>query len=98
MTTRQLSAICIQKLWRGHIFKKALPYALAQQRNIPIIHGPEWGAYPSDSELCFDDVEDNLEEDMWRHDWADNVDPPTEQYDFGDAADYWRHQELYGDC
>jgi len=53
MTSTQYSAVVkIQKLWRGHIFKKAR-YALAQERQITRIYGPQWGDYPSDSEFMY---------------------------------------------
>jgi len=65
------AAMIIQKTWRGYIFAKALPYALAQfvtqkewerkLREIKI-YGPEWGAPPTDSELEGSDDDD----DDWR--------------------------------
>jgi hypothetical protein len=56
MTTCTYSAaLTIQKIWRGYIFAKALPYALAQARSRKDmerkIHGPQWGDPPQDWEL-----------------------------------------------
>jgi len=49
------AALTIQKIWRGHIFAKALPYALAQARfhkdMEKRICGPQWGDPPQDWEL-----------------------------------------------
>ena len=49
------SALIIQKIWRGYIYSKALPYALAQARSLRdterIIYGPQWGDPPLDCEL-----------------------------------------------
>ena len=63
-STNYAAAILIQKIWRGHIFAKALPYALAQARSLKDmerkIHGPQWGDPPLDSELegDYDDGDD----------------------------------------
>ena len=65
------AAKIIQKTWRGHIFVKALPYALAQvvaqkewERKIRQIkiYGTEWGAPPTDSELEGSDDDDDWHE------------------------------------
>ena len=62
MTSYQYNAVVtIQKLWRAHIFKKM---ALSEKidRQIVNICGPEWGAYPSDSEfMCDSDYESDYE-------------------------------------
>ena len=56
MTTRTYdAALTIQKIWRGYIFAKALPYALAQARSWKAMEskicGPQWGDPPQDWEL-----------------------------------------------
>jgi len=62
MTSYQHNAVVtIQKLWRAHNFKKIV---LEQKidRQIVNIYGPEWGAYPSDSEfMCDSDYESDYE-------------------------------------
>ena len=54
-TLTYAAALIIQKTWRGHIFAKALPYALAQARSLKDmerkIRGPQWGDPPQDWEL-----------------------------------------------
>jgi hypothetical protein len=54
-TCTYAAALTIQKIWRGYIFAKALPYALAQARSRKDmerkIHGPQWGDPPQDWEL-----------------------------------------------
>ena len=54
-TLTYAAALIIQKTWRGYIFAKALPYALAQARSLKDmerqIHGPQWGDPPQDWEL-----------------------------------------------
>jgi hypothetical protein len=58
------SAVTIQKGWRAFLKSRALAFALHQQRtnNAIVIYGPEWGAYPSDSEFMDDSDEEYYEE------------------------------------
>ena len=97
------AAMIIQKTWRGYIFAKALPYALAQvvaqkewERKIRQIkiYGTEWGAPPTDSELEGDDDDD--EESV--HNWWEECQTfeDSEEYDASDVADYWREKTF--DC
>jgi len=85
------AAITIQKLWRGHIFKKALPFALRQAANEVIIYGPQWGDCPLDSEWM--DCESDCESDCEEHPCWD-VCPELEMYDEGDVAEYWHEQQF----
>ncbi len=93
------AALIIQKTWRGHIFAKALPYALAQvslqkkPKKCQIkIYGPQWGDPPLDWELegnewDFEEPPHNCGEYQTFED--------SEDYDDGDVADYWRERQLY---
>ena len=95
------AAIIIQKTWRGYLFAKALPHALAQAvaqkewdrkvRQIKI-YGPQWGDPPLDSELEGEDSED---EEFAHNCWGEASDD-EEEYDAADVADYWREKQF--DC
>ena len=97
-TLTYAAALTIQKIWRGHIFAKALPYALAQARSRKDMErkicGPQWGDPPQDWELegnrwdfedCSSDEEQPpcFESENEDLGWGDDVDDRNErQYYF----------------
>ena len=95
-TLTYAAALIIQKIWRGHIFAKALPYALAQSRSLKEmerkISGPQWGDPPQDWEL---------EGNRWGfedypYDEEHPFDPDESQgHDWGDYADYMNERQYY---
>lgn len=91
-TLTYAAALIIQKTWRGHIFAKALPYALAQARSLKDmerkIHGPQWGDPPQDWELegnrwGFEDYPSDEE-----HPPFDSDESQIEEVEYNDYHDY----------
>ena len=96
-TLTYAAALIIQKTWRGHIFAKALPYALAQARSQKDMErkicGPQWGDPPQDWELegnrlGFEDYPSDEEHPQF--------DPDESQgHDWGDYDDYMNERQYY---
>ena len=66
------------------------------------IYGKEWGAYPSDSELDFEETDYGDHESCDTNIYDSYGIRPVEcrdeeEYDQGDVDDYWRECEYY-DC
>ena len=98
-TVNYAAAVTIQKLWRGHIFAKALPHALAQARcqkdMEKRICGPQWGDPPQDWEL---------EGNQWWEDHSPDEEPPpfdsddesqVEGPDWDNYDDYLNERQYY---
>jgi len=100
MTTRTYAAaLTIQKIWRGYIFAKALPYALAQARSWKVMErkicGPQWGDPPQDWELegnrwDFEDYSSDEEQPP-----CFEVGVPGEDLDWGDDVDDRNERQYY---
>jgi|TARA_R110002074_G_scaffold63108_1_gene151640 hypothetical protein len=89
-TVNYAAAVTIQKLWRGHIFAKALPHAIAQVRSMKDIEkkiqGPRWGDPPQDWELegnrwGFSDCPSDEEQPFYSDDESQVEGPDWDNYD-----------------
>jgi len=98
-TLTYAAALIIQKTWRGYIFAKALPYALAQARSRKDMErqicGPQWGDPPQDWELegnrwGFEDCPSDEEQPPFEPD-----DESQSHITWGDNDDYMNERQYY---